>query len=87
MSEIDKKYLDVAILSMLAHSSMNSAEILLELNQQGSDLQESAVKFEIDNLSKSNLIIKDCTNPGKYVINEKGRKSLGNLLSLFIESY
>ncbi|MHA1111679.1 MAG: class I SAM-dependent methyltransferase [Promethearchaeota archaeon] len=84
MSEIDKNYLDVAILSMLAHTSMNPSEILLELNQQGSDLLDSAVNFEILNLTKSKLILKDPKIVGKYMISTKGKQSLGNLFSFLL---
>jgi SAM-dependent methyltransferase len=83
MYEIDKKYLDVAILSILAYSSRTPQEILLELNQQGSQLTIEAVKWEIEKLLESNLISHSSSSQN-YKINAEGRQSLGNLLSFLL---
>ncbi len=82
MSEIDKNYLDVAILSILSSKSMNPHEIMTELNQQGSELSLRAVESETMRLLQSNLITRD--SKGKYKTNAKGRQSLGNLLSFLL---
>lgn len=84
MSEIDKNYLDVAILSILAYKLMNSSEILAEFNQQGSYLDFVAVDSEVQRLFQSNLVTRDKSNPIKYTISTKGRESLGNLLSFLL---
>jgi len=84
MSELDKKYLDVAILSMLAHNTLNPQEILQELNEQGSNLSKDAVSDELTKLSLSKLITKDSQMVGNYKITAKGRLSLGNLLSFLL---
>ena len=84
MSEIDKKYLDVAILSILVHKSMNSNEIMLEMNQQGSKLSHVVVDSELRNLYQSNLVTQDRSDASKFTINAKGRESLGNLFSFLL---
>ncbi len=84
MSDLHRDYLEIACLSMLLSKSMSTRDLMLEMNQQGSNISEVSIKSATTRLMQLKLIRSDPDLPSNYLITSDGQLVFGNLLNFLL---